>query len=93
MKRLVTALGAALLLFTLAPGPSEGYGNSSTSDWEGGINENWEQNYESDFPGSIPEPAKRLPVGTVVVAVFMLGAFAGCLILEARRQRKRSNNG
>jgi hypothetical protein len=83
MNKLRILLAALLFSFAVVPGLHGGDSGSFASDRQE-VNENWEQNYESDAPGSIRETTQRLPLGTVGLAILMLGAFAGCLILEAK---------
>ena len=91
MNKLRILLVAILFSFTVAAGSHGGDSGSLASDTQG-VYENWEQNYESDAPGSIRETTQRLPLGTVVLAILMLGAFAGFLILEAKNRREHSNH-
>jgi hypothetical protein len=91
MNKLRTLFVGILFSFAAATGSQGGDNGFFASDRQE-VNENWEQNYESDAPGSIRETTQRLPLGTVGLAILMLGAFAGCLILEAKHRKEHSNH-
>jgi len=90
INKVLACVAIPLLSFAAIVSPINVYGEFP--DWQEGTDENWEQNYESDSPGSLPEPARRLPIQTVCVAILMLGTFAGCLVLESKFHKRQPDN-